>query len=158
MCKMMKEDRIKESYKQTVKIHYTDLKNAIRECCSNSDVEDVSDEVNAYIFSTVGSLCAYFEKYCPELKKDDRILALHYVFNIFKHNIVVSELFANKDRGGISFPITFPVSFPAPSIKWKEQNAETRNKTQKEAYDKLFKGREVLFTLDPLVNIIVTTE
>lgn len=63
-------------------------------------------------------------------------------------------MFASKDKGGISFPITFSISFSAPSIKWKEQKAKTKNKTQKDAYDKLFKGREVVFTLDSLVNII----
>lgn len=143
----------KEILKSNFSIVYQDLKDSIDEYLTSGHCQGKTEKIDAYLAATIHALIDFYERY-PQ--KDNEIInACKYANNTLKHN---SSLISHKKiSGGFSFPMEFTFDSPEITVIWNyDSSIQTKSKTQQQAFEKLFAGQEILQTLAPLAEQIVS--
>lgn len=143
----------KEILKNNFFIVYQDLKDAIDEYLSSGHCQGKTEKIDAYLAATIHAIIDFYER-CPQ-KSSQIIDACKYANNTLKHN---GSLISHKEiSGGLSSLIEFPFESPEITVIWNyDSSIQTNSKAQQQAFEKLFAGQEILQTLVPLAEWIVS--
>jgi hypothetical protein len=128
---------------------YSELKKQINEVVLQGYDPDKIARTEAFLTASVHAYVDYADQF---LQEDDRIKAFKYANNSMKHNRKFETF--NSTSGGLEFPICFPMEISAIKVRWASINIEAKHADQKQMYDKLLKGQEVLTTFEPVEEII----
>lgn len=148
-----------EQYKSNIEIVFNDLKRSINDFCNGGHTSGDLRYINAYLNATLGAIAAYFDttlklNFMDRTSEPEVIQAIKYANNMIKHD---EEIVTHVEpAGGISFPGELPIEFEPIQIIWKVQNLEARYECQKDAFRKLFNNKDVMETLEPIVNSILS--
>ena len=140
----------KEYLKSNFFIMYDELQQAIDTYVDNTCDTRALKRVEAFLVATIHTLVDYAERYMDN--NDERIRACRYVNNSIKH--LDGFVTLKKVEGGIEFPMSFPFSSEPITIRWKESDLKCKSAEQNKAYKNCFVGKEIIATLQPIVDII----
>ena len=142
----------KESLISNFEVVYEDLNKAVGECIGEKHNSIELKYVNAYLAATIHAMLDYIDRY---IKDDESVLAFKYVNNSIKH--VKGFVTHSTVSGGVSFPIEFPIEFTPINVIWKnEAELDVRHKEQKEAYNNIFAGHEIMKSIKPMADKILS--
>ena len=139
----------KEYLKSNFFIMYEELQQAIDTYVDNTCDTRALKRVEAFLVATIHTLVDYAERYMDN--NDERIRACRYVNNSIKHLdgfVTLKKVEDNRISNEFSFssePIT---------IRWKESDLKCKSAEQNKAYKNCFVGKEIIATLQPIVDII----
>ena len=129
---------------------YQHLNEAIKDYLDSGHIRGDLQFIEAYLAATIHAIIDYAERF---LKEDEMIKACKYANNILKHNQQFNT--HKKIIGGVTFPISFPKTFEEIKVVWNyDERLTVRYPEQKSAFKKMFAGKAILETIEPLERII----
>lgn len=87
-------------------------------------------------------------------KEDEKLIsAFRYANNCLKHCIKVKDI--TRQQGGMTFPIHFPLVIPKKEVVWSiVSNKNTKYQNQRDNYEKLLSGKNVIKTCKSAIEIL----
>lgn len=141
----------KSILKSNFHILFEELKKAVNNYLDYGHIHGEIEYINAFLTASIHSLIDYTDRYFDS--EDAEIMACKYVNNTLKHNDVLVT--HSKPVGGFTFPITYPIVIPKIEVLWNyDKSVKTRHPEQQRAFEKLFAGKPIIETLQPIADRI----
>lgn len=141
----------KNIFRANFLIVYQDLVNSIQHYIDCDYNHGQTDKIDAYLAATIHAIIDYSERFWGD--DTEIIKACKYANNTQKHNLLLIS--HKRTTGGVHFPIHFPLEFPPITVIWNyNPQVQTKSCAQKRAFEHLFAGKEIIETLQPIVQRI----
>lgn len=150
-------ENVECTLKSNIEILFMHLKNSIEEYIEKGECMGDLKYINAYLAATINAIVSYVDKLIEikRLQENDVIEALKFVNNLHIHN--PNFVSVTKRIGGFSFPMSFPLEMECFNIVWSECIGLTTKKVQqKNAYEKIFQHKEILNSLNTIVEKLLS--
>lgn len=158
--KVILNERVEQRLKSNIEIVFHDLEKAITDYLDYGHTCGEFRYIDAYLSATTNAIVSYIEclQIANRIKETEIIEALKFTNNLQKHNERLVTL--ERSIGGFTFPFCFPeegLSIEKIAVIWDDCiGLNTRKPSQKENYTKHFMQRNVLETLKPIVQELLS--
>ena len=143
-------DEKRKVYTSNIQILYSDLKKAVNNYVNYGHTTGDVRYINAYLMAVLGAIVAYKDTVLKGQEESTMIEGCKYANNLLKHD---PEIITHLDAvGGVDFPVAFPLEISPIEVVWKFQGLDAKYPAQKEAFEQYYAGREILHTLEIVLN------